>query len=84
MYRFLRYCFAVQVANFHLARPARFAHAREDEYFPIRWLPPDALKARVSTYSLSDGGGWSKIKVSFSVSNQSISNHYYLVIWQQP
>ena len=37
-------------------------------------------------FSLSDGGGgWSKMKVSFLVSSQSIDcNHYYLIIWQQP
>ena len=43
-------------------------------------------------YSLSDGGGWSKMKVSFfriqSVNSQAIVtkffNHYNLVIWQQP
>ena len=27
-------------------------------------------------YSLSDGGGWSKMKVSFSVSSQSILNRF--------
>ena len=56
------------------------------------------LKGRISTlqseryhpYSLSDGGGWSKMKVFGiqSVNSEGIvtkfCNHYYVVIWQQP